>query len=273
MKGKCTLMALVLVVFNVAIAKADDAKYELGAGMAGLTAPHYPGADQSFDLLVPMPYVTYRSERIQANREGVRALVFDNDRLDFSFSLAAGLPVDGEDNKARTGMPDLDLLLEAGPALRYKLFQNEQGARLRLDIPVRAAFSVDSLSMNHQGWVTTPGLVFNQPYRHWSLGFSLAAMAGDREYQGYFYDVGAPYATVERHNFDADSGYMGTFFSLSASRRFDHLFVGAFARQYALQGAENIDSPLLRDKQNFSAGFMIAWIFATSGTGSPQEDL
>lgn len=38
-------------------------------------------------------------------------------------------------------MDDLDLLLEAGPTLQYTLYENDT-QRLRVDIPIRAAFSL-----------------------------------------------------------------------------------------------------------------------------------
>lgn len=64
--------------------------WELGLGVAGLSLPHYRGADESGRWLLPTPYAVYRGEVLRANRDGVKAMLFDTDQeVDLDLSLAA----------------------------------------------------------------------------------------------------------------------------------------------------------------------------------------
>ncbi|MBL4827762.1 MAG: MipA/OmpV family protein [Spongiibacteraceae bacterium] len=78
---------------------------------------------------------------MQADRSGLRGFLYESERLDLSLSFSGSLPVNSQDNDTREAMDDLDLLLEAGPTLQYTLYENDT-QRLRVDIPIRAAFSL-----------------------------------------------------------------------------------------------------------------------------------
>ncbi len=236
---------------------------ELGAGLGGLASAHYLGADQTYQHLVPLPYVVYRGERIQADRSGVKAIVFGDRQLELALSVNAGLPVDSDDNRAREGMPDLDWLLEAGPVLRYTPYDVD-GTSVRLELPVRGVFSLDDLKLEHQGWTSTPGVIIAQDRGRWKQSVSLLAMLGDRDYHSYFYQVDSPYVTEDRPFHRASSGYTGSRLGVSASGRFGNWYLGGFAHYYALQGAENSDSPLLRRDNNYTVGLMVSRVLYQS---------
>lgn len=236
---------------------------ELGAGVGGLASAHYLGSDQTYQHLVPLPYVVYRGERIQADRTGLKAIVFGDSQLELSLSVNAGLPVDSDDNRAREGMPDLDWLLESGPVLRYTPFDVD-GTRLRVELPMRAVFSLDDLKLEHQGWTSTPGVILSQDRGHWQFSGSLLAMFGDRDYHSYFYQVDSPYVTEDRPFHRASGGYTGSRLGLSATGRFGDWYLGGFAHYYGLQGAENGDSPLLRQDSNYTLGLMISRVLYKS---------
>ena len=105
----------VLIVLSLSFSSLSAAEelplYELGIGAGSYHSPHYLGADQDFSLLLPVPYFVYRGKYVRTDRSGIKTILFDNNRFDLSISLGGGLPVDSEDNRAREGVPDLDLLL------------------------------------------------------------------------------------------------------------------------------------------------------------------
>lgn len=242
--------------------------YELGIGLGGLKSPHYLGADQHHNLVAPVPFLIYRGDRLRFDRSGLKAYLVDERRWDFNISVAAALPVDSDDNRARRGMDDLDPMLEIGPTLRYTLWHNPDNFNmLRLDLPLRATITSDfNLNVNYRGLTSSPGLIYYSRYRDWNWSASTAAIFGDRDYHGYFYDVDERFVTPRRQQYRADAGYTGARVSLATTRYFDNWFVGAYVRYYSMHGAANEDSPLMRQRNNFSAGLMFAWLFKQSST-------
>ena len=264
-KRHVSLLPVLLLSFSSLSAAEELPLYELGIGAGSYHSPHYLGADQDFSLLLPVPYFVYRGKYVRTDRSGIKTILFDNNRFDLSISLGGGLPVDSEDNRDREGMPDLDLLLEAGPVVRYTPYRNEHGSRsLSLELPLRATFSVDNFSLHHQGWISSPALVYRQKWRGWKLTTSLGAEFSDRSNHGYFYDVDTPYVTAERSFFKAGAGYTASRLSFGVSRSFKNWYLGGFVRYYDLSGAENEDSPLVKEDVNFSAGIMLARKFYRS---------
>lgn len=237
---------------------------ELGVGAAFLGNAHYPGSDQSYQKVLPVPYIIYRGKRFRAGRSGLTAVLADNSKWELSISASGGLPVNSEDNRIRKGMPDLGWLGELGPVLRYVPFETAAGTRLRLELPIRAAISLEDSSLKGQGWIATPGALLEHNYGDWKVTGSLLTLFGDRTYNEYFYDVDTPYVTDERPYFQADSGYIATRLGLTVSRQKGNWFFGGFAHAYTLQGAENRNSPLHRSNENFAVGFMVARILYRS---------
>lgn len=265
--GRLLWSAVLSLVWLSAAQSEELPLYELGVGLAGLKTPHYLGAEQDHNLLTPLPYLIYRGEYIRFDRSGLKTYLVDEDRFDLNISANATLPVDSDDNRARTGMDDLDLLLEIGPTLRYTAWKSSDGDRqLRLDLPLRGAFSADGLELDYQGLSTSPGLVYFSKLGQWDWTASYSAIFSDDRYHGYFYDVDTPHVTAQRSQYSADGGYTASRFSLSATRHYPNWFVGGFVRYYSLHGAANRDSDLVRQQGNLSAGFMVAWLFKKSAT-------
>jgi len=61
---------------------ADDAKWEVGAGIGGITLPHYPGSDETLDLVLPVPYGSYEDGKTKIDRNGLSYNLFGIDNLD-----------------------------------------------------------------------------------------------------------------------------------------------------------------------------------------------
>ncbi len=253
--------------------------WEVGAGAAALRLPDYRGSDQSRGYLYPIPYVRYRGEVLKVDdRRGVAALLLlQRGRAELDISLNASQPAPSDQNAARQGMPDLDPTLELGPVLKLTLWEDRGRSReLSLQLPVRPTVAIDFPSARYIGVVFNPVLDYflrdAGPGGGWRLGLQAGPVFTDGRYNRYYYQVDPAFATAARPAYNADGGYGGTQFTVSLSKRFDAIWVGAFVRAYALHGAVFEDSPLVRRRSAVLAGVGIAYVFAESATRVESED-
>lgn len=257
-----TVFAVVGATLGSAAQANEKPLWELGVGAGVLTLPHYRGSDQSRTWWLPVPYVVYRGEFLKADRDGARAMLLDTDRSELSLSVAASAPTDSRDNLARQGMADLKPTIELGPVWSYTLSRAE-GQRLDLRWPVRSVFSVES-SPRHIGWVSAPHLNLDQTIGVWNLGLLGGPLFGDQRYHQHFYGVQANEATATRPAFRAAAGYEGWQATAALSRQTGDWWMGLFVRYDQVAGHGVADSPLVRDRQQLSAGVALSWIFARS---------
>ncbi len=238
-------------------------KWELGLGAVNLYLPHYLGADQNDFYAFPVPYFAYRGDLIRADRDGLRGLLFDSEKLKLRVSVGGSLPVNSEDNDAREGMDDLDLLVEMGPTLQYQLRKTDNSL-LRAELPVRGAFSLGGDFFNHEGWTSNPHIMYRRDLDSWTLTSTLGMIYSDRHYHGYIYDVDLDDVTDQRSFYQAKSGLTASRFSLGARRRVGNFLISARLNYLSLNGAENEDSPLVKQDDYWSASLFFAWIFKES---------
>ena len=243
--------------------------WEFGLGVGGLTLPDYRGSDERTNYVFPLPYFIYRGERLRVDREGAQGFLYKSPRVEFDVSLSAGNPADSDDNEAREGMDDLHPTVEAGPRLTINLFGNAKSKyRLQFQLPVRAVTEIDGSNLNHIGWTTNPllNLDIRDVAGGWDMGMQVGPVYGSSEYHEYYYSVAPRQARAGRPAYDAGGGYSGTQFSVGASRRMGQWWMGTFVRYYDLHGASFDDSPLVKQKDAFMAGFGFAYVFARSST-------
>lgn len=256
--------ALLLLGAIAVPAHADKPLWELGIGAGALRLPHYRGSDQAHGWLLPVPYGVYRGEILRADRDGARAVLLDSDRVDVDLSAAITAPTRSSDDRARSGMPDLDPTVQIGPNLNLTLARRP-GLKLELRLPVRAVFSVRSRPQG-LGWTASPVLNLDlDGVQGWNLGLQGGPMAATRRYHAYFYDVAAAYATAARPAYSARGGASGWHVTAAASRRLADWWIGAFVRADSLAGATFDASPLVRQRSNLSYGLAASWVFAVSG--------
>ena len=265
MKNSLTSIVAVTGMAGICLAHAEPQPlWELGAGAAVVSFPDYRGSDKQRNYLLPLPYVVYRGDVLQVDREKVRGLLFKTDRVELDISVNGSVPVRGG-NPARAGMPDLDPTLELGPSLNFLLLQDSQRYKLTLKLPVRAVIASDFHHARNAGALANPQFNLDvQMQQGWKLGFVAGALFGDRRYHDYFYTVALQYAAVGRPAYSAPGGYSGAQFITSLSRRFDKLWVGAFVKVDNINHAAFEASPLVKRHNNLAAGFGISWIFAQS---------
>ena len=249
-------------------AHADELpRWEVGLGVAGLSIPDYRGSDQQRGYLLPLPYIQYRGDVFRIDREGAHGDVFASDRVKLDISLNAGPPAKSGRSDARSGMPNLDPTVEAGPSLHIYLARNEGRNRVwSLRLPWRAAAATDLRHVQRIGWVFAPNLNFDalDVRGGWDIGAAVGPIYATEDYHDYYYEVAPAFATATRPAYNARAGYSGSRVTLTASRRYPRFWVGAFARYDNLSGAVFADSPLVKKQESFMAGVGIAWILATS---------
>ena len=251
----------------LAQAGVDRPLWELGAGAGTLHLPHYRGSDQSTTWLLPVPYVAYRGEIFKADRDGARAVLLDAQRFDVDISASASAPTRSKDNHARKGMPDLKPTVEIGPNLNWTVARGRSSSsdwKLDLRLPVRAAFSIESKS-RLAGWIATPNVNLDlRTAGGWNVGLQAGPLFTDRRLNAYFYDVAPAYANALRPAYRSAGGYAGFNALAGVSRRDGQRWLGFVVKADRLSGAAFEDSPLVRQRQHWSAGVAVSWVFAQS---------
>lgn len=276
-------VALTLCLLAPAAARAEapyvpppEPRIEVGIGALAMGLPDYRGSDHYGSRVLPIPYLAYRTERVQLTREGLRARLFALDRLTASFSAAASLP-GNDDNPDRAGMPQIDPTFEAGPSLDYLLHDGGR-LRIKLRVPARATTAADGLELRDVGWVFVPHLRFDvleRPGRwEWSHLASLGALWASEDYHEYFYGVAPQYAdpALNRPAYDAHGGYSGARVTLSSAVHHQRWRLGAFMSYDYLGGVAFEDSPLLRTEHSAIAGLYFSYRLYASGVGEGLED-
>ncbi|KRB84958.1 MipA/OmpV family protein [Noviherbaspirillum sp. Root189] len=251
-------------------------KWEIGAGFGTLSVPDYRGADTRSSYVFPSPYFVYRGDILHADRSGMRASLFESDRVEINLSLNASLPGRGKDNALRRGMEDLRPVLELGPTADLRLWNSaDDRVRVALRLPMRAGVTIES-SPRHIGWLFSPNLLLQLQdpagLRGWKLGVQGGPLYATRDYNGYLYSVRAADALPGRPAYAAPGGYAGTQLTTTLSRRFSRYWVGAFLRYDHLGGAVFEDSPLMQRNSAVTGGLAVSWVFGTSSERVDAED-
>lgn len=273
--GALWVAGLLLFHGTSSVHAEDKPLWELGLGAAPINFPAYRGAKDRQTFVLPVPYVVYRSRFLKVNRQGVRGILFDSDRVDLDLSLSGALPVDSDESSAREDMPDLDPTLEIGPSLKVLLAEDEErGRKIELKLPVRAVIATDFSDVQTAGFVAHPQLDFNvsNVAGGWSFGFVLGPLFATERNHDYYYEVRRRFVTPSRREFHPDGGYSGAAAIAGTSRRFRNFWVGAFVRYDNLSGAAFDDSPLVETNHALSGGVAAVWVFAKSKRMVSVED-
>ena len=260
------LLATILAVQGTAAMSRELPLWEVGVGLFPSTFPAYRGSEDQQYYLLPFPYLVYRGDYLRLDREGLRARVFDTDRVQLNISVNASAPARSDDSNAREGMPDLDPAVEIGPSLNILLAKLTDKQSLELRLPVRSVIATDLGGTEQAGWIFNPHLKLDSEdvFGGWDAGLSLGPLFGSRKYHAYYYAVDPQYATATRPAYSTSGGYSGTLALASLSRRFNRIWMGGFIRYDNLSGAKFEDSPLLETDHSLMAGIAIAWIFKHS---------
>ena len=277
MKNLCRhgLLALLFIAPPV-MAEEGKPLWEAGLGVAAVSFPDYRGAEHRTNYVLPVPYFVYRGDFLQVDRERIRGMLLKSDSAEIDVSVNGSVPVKSSDNPAREGMPNIPAMLEVGPSLNYRLSgRANKNQMVELRLPIRPAFAIDGSGVHYSGWLFQPNL--NVDFRNvaglpdWNLGVMAGPIFGDKRYHQRFYGVDAAYVTSTRPAYQASGGYAGSQLIVALSKHYENHWIGAFVKYDTLNHAVFEDSPLVKSRNNFSAGFAISWRIDKSATLVPGK--
>lgn len=264
-----SILLLAIIGFAVQADEELRPKWELGVGLGSQTLADYRGADNYSIQFIPIPYIAYRGDFLRADDKGLRGRFIATDQVELNISLAGSLKGDSDDNPLREGMPELDPAGEVGPSLNINLTGDDFSEGWSLRLPVRGVFAIDfeDLKVRNIGYLANPQFTYEGlNWKGWKGSLDLGVLYGSRKYHDYYYSVAPRFATAERPAYRARSGYSGSYFNFSLTKRHGRWWFGGYLRYDNLRGATFDDSPLVETDHYFTLALGFAWIFAQSKT-------
>lgn len=261
-----------VLFFTFTLSYAANAKelplWELGLGAGGLYQSYYTGTKQTRSYAFPVVLPVYRGDFFKSDDKGIRAQLFKDDRFKLDLSLDFSFAVDSDDIDLRRGMEDIGNLLEIGPSLEVRLFENKSD-KWFLRFPMRSVTEIDNSDFNSAGYNFSPTIALEKKFTgtSWKMGASLGFQFGDQEYNSIYYSVAPQFATSERSEYEADSGYAGSRLQFSLTSKSDKNLLVLFLRYDNISSAVYDDSPLVETKDNASFGFIYTrYLFKSEST-------
>lgn len=252
---------------SVVPAPTDQALWELHFAGFSRYGASYPASTESQTNVVPLPFPVYRGTFLRIGDETekpVRTRIFRRDRIKLDFDFGLNFPVDSDDIDVRAGMPDLDLLLEAGPELELQFKKPVLGGDTYLALQARGAMSFDGVDPDWRGFIYSVELKHKRPI--WTPGTELVTRLtpefASEDYMDFFYGVDAVHAAPGRPAYRAKSGYLGTRLSFVLKHQLsDTVEVLTGLRLGFYQGAANDNSPLYTKETTNGVYAAILWKF------------
>lgn len=234
-------------------------KWEIGIAGFGINAPDYPSSDENKTRTLIVPYFIYRGDIIRAGEGGlIKAKAFEDERWELDLSIDGAFNADSDNNEAREGMEDLDYLFGIGPELTYQIHQEEiNKKKLELKFQLRAMFSTDFSHFNQRGYAFETQL----RYEHLHLFqddikfiASIGPIWGTEKLMDYFFEINSQDVRLNREEFNAKSGYIGTELNLTfvmpVLDKRARIFLGI--RSNLHQKSTNESSPLFKQDNTLS---------------------
>ncbi len=268
-----SLVAMVLLACTAVTSAAEPPpepvpersySWDAGLGMASLSFPAYRGSSVRENLALPIPIVSFTSEKFSLGRGGAKVDVYDTRLVHFNLSAAGSLPVNSDDVPLRSGMPDLNSSIELGPVLIVTI-PCWKGWTCLQETQARGVIASDFKQVETIGWTLHPRISVrrNAPstdiHRH-EFEFTAGPVYATRRYHEYFYSVAPEYATAERPAYQARSGFSGWRFSLTHVYEFGNFGIYSYASYDNMRDTAFVDSPLLETKDYILGGVMMRWL-------------
>lgn len=230
-----------------------DALWELRIAAFGRYGPAYPASKETQGNFVPLPIPVYRGRFLRLFEDSenpIRGRVFQRDRIKLDLDFDLTFPSDSDDIDARTGMPDLDLLVEVGPELELEFARQDlYTGRWYLALQARLATSFDGLDPTYRGISFSTELRYvAQLTSRDEAKLRITPTFATGKYMDYYYRVAPEFATPSRAAYEAKPGYLGTDITVNWTRNFSkNLSTVIGARLGLYSGARNDDSPLFTE--------------------------
>ena len=259
-------LAIISIVLNAMAINYCSAELEAGIGISAVHVPHYIGSNEANDFFLPFPYIRYRSEKLNIDRNLIQGNLWRSGNWYLEISLGGSVKVDSDENQARQGMDDLDFIVEAGPSLHYYFSGGRKSENAVLfQLPLRIAMSTDFTELDHQGFTSIPRFVWRRGY--FINGYevrpqiSLGLRLGTAEYHDYIYGVNSEFSSPNRPQYAGETGYGGWQFAYSTAVLWDDYLVAGGLRYVQIDGAVYDDSPLITRSDSLLAGLAVAYLF------------
>lgn len=260
---KLTLSSFVVLfsVFSLhtSIASEELPLWEVGVGVGGLSQSYYTGTKQKRRFAFPVIVPVYRGEIIKSDDKGMRAELFNNNKLKLEASLDFNLSTDSDEIELRQGMDDIPNNLQLGPSIEFKLAEDKKQKWL-LNFPVRANIGFNSSNADINGYTFSPNIAYIKKFNinkgKWRLGFSVGPQFGSSEYHDVYYGVPEKSATSNRPMYASSGGYTGYRASSSLVSKNNKRLLVLFLRYENIDNAVFKDSPLIETNDNLIAGFV-----------------
>jgi len=258
-----------ITILLILLTQTEASELDLGIGISGISYPDYIGSEHQNNLFMPYPYITYSSENLKIDNEGVQKQLFSLKDLTLKLSLSGTLPV--ESTGARVGMPDIDAAGEIGPSLVYSLFKHDI-LDIDIELPIRAVLSTDLKSVDYHGVIYELKTLFKfKNDKGDSFEIETGPVWADSRYHNYLYGVEDKYVTSSRAKYKAKGGYSGYQTAIGLVKNFKHFKVGAFAKHYSLRSSSIADSPLTERNSALYSGFFVAYLFDKGFSNKVKE--
>ena len=252
-------LALAAALFP-AVATAEEGLpvWEVGIALGGVSLPQYMGSDERYNFAAPIPFVIYRGERLNIDREGMRMALFGLGELTLDASLGVGLPVKNS-NVARAGMPPLHFSLQAGPRLNWNFHATEK-SDWTLRLPWRGVVDIKG---HYLGWVSEQEVQVEYAAREdLTLTLKAGALYGSEQFNSYYYDVAPLYATAQRPAYATGAGLHSVGVAGSISWQInERVRVYSMLRYRNLSSGVVRNSPLVKTPHYLMGAVGVAWSF------------
>jgi MipA family protein len=266
-----SLIGCVLIAKPVLAQDADAGKpkWELGVAGGAASLPAYVGAKENVSRYLVLPFFVYRGDILRADRETAGARLIKTPDYEFDVGFGGSLGASSKDVAARSGMPSLGTSLEFGPRFKYNLGNPTLDSKLTLTVPLRTVIEFRG-GPKQRGWVIEPAVSFDKRNLIGGWGFNATAgvLAGDAKVQNYLYGVAPQFANVNRPQYDAKAGLIGSRLSIATSKALSpDSTLAIFARWDNGGIGANTSSPLHLKQNGFTVGVGINYtLFRSSST-------
>jgi outer membrane protein len=247
--------------------KEPQPLWEMNLAAFARYGPAYPASEETQVNIVPLPFPIYRGRFLRIGDDTdkpVTTRIFRRDRVKLDIDFGLNFPVDSDDIDARTNMPDLDLLAEAGPELEFQFVKGPKLGNAYLALQARGAFSFDGIDPTWRGLIFSSELKYVRPVNREKSEFMVRVTpewAGN-QYMDFFYGVAPEYATAERSEYNAKGGYLGTKLAFSVKHKLSEDFELRTGVRFGLyQGARNRNSSLYTAETNTGVYIAFLWKF------------
>jgi outer membrane protein len=243
--------------------------YDIGVLAGTGFVPDYPAASQGRVRYIIFPSFIYRGETWRNDEnQGARARLFNSDNFLLDMSVGGAFPANSDENKARDGMDDLDWLLQAGPRVSWRFFNDKDMGELLFRFEIQYTISTNFEHTQHRGFRYAPTLSWDVRQvgsKYLDFFGRLLVNYGSEKLNDYFYEVPSEDVTSIRPRFNARSGYISSDiflgFNYTFHRRLNY-FGGVTYSDY--RNATNEESYLHQVNDNTTLFFGFSYYFFSS---------